>query len=67
MREGDRRPEKVRLCQQLQWDFARTLLQRPWEHTFVVERLSQFGWSPNPYPYRSQRDDVLLKSVSPRR
>jgi formylmethanofuran dehydrogenase subunit E len=50
-------------CQQWEWDYACELIDKPLSESFEVEPLSSFSWEPDPYPYVSQRGDIVNKNV----
>ncbi len=41
---GQFTPQNLDLFQDLQWDYARRLINRPLQESFVVERLQDFRW-----------------------
>jgi formylmethanofuran dehydrogenase subunit E len=65
LRTGTFTPDEMRSCQQMEWDYARRLLQKPLPGSFQVEILKSFSWKPDPYRNRSNRGDVINKNVEP--
>jgi len=63
IRQGKFTIEDIRRCQQMQWDFAKMLVNQPLTNWFVIEKLAGFVWEPDAYPQRGTRGDVLLKNV----
>lgn len=63
LRTGVFTPDEMRNCQQMEWDYARGLLQKPLSESFQVETPKSFSWEPDPYPNRSSRGDVINKNV----
>jgi len=63
IRSGDFTVADMRRCQQWQWDYARTLLEKPLDASFQVESLPAFSWEADPYPNAGKRGDVVNKNV----
>ncbi len=63
IRKGQFTLEDVRRCQQLQWEYARQLLQKPLEESFSVTKLEGFHWEADSYVHTGQRGDVINKNV----
>ena len=61
LKSGTFTREEMRRCQQLQWDYARDLIQQPLDQSFVVEELEDFVWTPAPYIHRGPRGDIINK------
>lgn len=61
MRGGDFTDEEMRTCQQLEWRYARNLLQHPLTESFGVQRLEHFSWIPDRYEHLGKRGDVVNK------
>ena len=55
--------DEMRSCQQLEWDYARKLLQKPLHESFQVEIVKRFSWEPDPYVHVGNRGDVINKNV----
>ena len=53
----------MRRCQQLQWEFARQLLQHPLTDSFTITPLPQFVWQPDSYEHLGTRGDIVNKNV----
>ena len=65
IRSGDFTAADMKRCQQWQWDYARTLLEKPLGASFQVESLTAFSWEPDPYPNAGKRGDVINKNAEP--
>ncbi len=63
IRKGDFTNEEMRRCQQLQWDYARRLMQHPLAESFTVTPLTDFVWQPDAYEHLGKRGDVVNKNV----
>jgi formylmethanofuran dehydrogenase subunit E len=63
IRSGDFSVADMRRCQQLEWDYARHLLQRPLVESFTVTPLEHFDWQPDAYEHLGKRGDVLNKNL----
>ncbi len=63
IRGGDFSPAEMRRCQQLQWDYARHLLQRPPTESFTVTPLAHFDWRPDAYEHLGTRGDIINRNV----
>ena len=50
---------EMRRCQQMEWDYARRLLNTPPEECFETETLKGFHWTPDAYEHRGPRGDVV--------
>ena len=53
----------MRRCQQMQWEFARQLLQHPLTDSFTVTPLPQFAWHPDAYEHLGKRGDIVNKNA----
>ncbi|MCF7849820.1 MAG: formylmethanofuran dehydrogenase subunit E family protein [Kiritimatiellales bacterium] len=62
IRGGDFTDEEMRTCQQIEWDFARDLLQRPPADSFEFQALERFHWTPDSYEHLGKRGDVANKN-----
>jgi formylmethanofuran dehydrogenase subunit E len=63
IRKGDFSEEEMQRCQQLQWDYARRLMQHPLAESFTVTPLPDFVWQPDSYEHLGKRGDVVNKNV----
>lgn len=63
IRSGDFTVEEMRRCQELQWEYAKELLQRPADCSFDVQRLPEFEWTPDVYEHPGKRGDIVNKNV----
>ena len=63
IRNGDFSVADMRRCQQLEWDYARGLLQRPLAESFTVTPLAHFDWQPDAYEHLGKRGDVINKNL----
>jgi len=54
--------EEMRECQRLEWEYARSLLQKPLKEAFDAERLKEFSWKPDRYEHLGKRGDTLNKT-----
>jgi hypothetical protein len=63
IRTGSFSVEDMRRCQKLQWEYARTLMQRPLTESFIVERMPTFEWKPDVYEHQGKRGDIVSKNV----
>ncbi len=62
IRSGGCTLEEMRLCQRMEWDYARRLLNAPPEECFAVSILKDFHWTPDSYEHRGRRGDVVNKN-----
>lgn len=62
IRKGDFSEPDMRRCQQLEWDYARRLMQRPLAESFTVTPLAHFVWQPDVYEHLGKRGDVINKN-----
>jgi formylmethanofuran dehydrogenase subunit E len=62
IRGGDFTDEEMWICQRIEWDYARDLLQRPLDRSFNVEILKNFQWTPDQYEHLGKRGDVANKN-----
>ncbi len=63
IRAGDFTIDDMRRCQELQWDYARNLMQRPASESFDVERMPSFDWKPDVYEHQGKRGDIINKNI----
>lgn len=63
IRRGDFSVADMRRCQQLEWDYARALLQHPLAKSFTVTPLANFTWQPDAYEHLGKRGDIINKNV----
>ena len=63
IRNGDSSVADLRRCQQLEWDYARALLQRPLAESFTVTPLANFVWQPDAYEHLGSRGDIINKNA----
>ncbi len=63
IRRGDFSVADMRRCQQLEWDYARNLLQHPLTESFTVTPLANFTWQPDAYEHLGKRGDIINKNV----
>jgi len=63
LKTGTASPEQMRRCQELQWQFARTLLAAPVGRDFTVEELPDFPWEPDAYEHLGTRSDTRNKNA----
>lgn len=63
IRAGNFTIEEMRRCQELQWEYARELMQRPPDSSFDVERLPEFEWIPDVYEHQGKRGDIINRNV----
>jgi len=62
IRAGDFTDEDMRACQQIGWDYARDLLQRPLAGSFELQVLPDMTWTPDQYEHLGERGDVMNKN-----
>lgn len=63
IRAGKFTIDDMRRCQTLQWEYARTLMQRPLADSFIVDRMPAFEWNPDDYEHQGKRGDIVNKNV----
>ena len=63
IRSGNFQIEDVRLCQHLQWEYAKRLVSHPLSESFTVSELEDFKWQPDAYEHTGKRGDILNKNV----
>jgi len=63
IRRGDFSPSDMRRCQQMEWDYARALLQHPLAESFTVTPLANFTWQPDAYEHLGKRGDIINKNA----
>jgi formylmethanofuran dehydrogenase subunit E len=63
IRLGDFSVADMRRCQQLEWDYARNLLQHPLAESFTVTPLANFTWQPDAYEHLGTRGDIINKNA----
>ena len=63
IRRGDFSVAEMRRCQQMEWDYARNLLQHPLAESFTVTPLANFTWQPDAYEHPGKRGDILNKNA----
>ncbi len=63
IKSGDFTIEQMRQCQKLGWDFAESLINKPFSQSFTVETLYGFVWKPDNYIHQGTRGDVRNKDV----
>jgi formylmethanofuran dehydrogenase subunit E len=63
IRRGDFSVADMRRCQQLEWDYARNLLQHPLAESFTVTPLANFTWQPDAYEHLGTRGDIINKNA----
>jgi formylmethanofuran dehydrogenase subunit E len=63
LRAGAFTRDEMRSCQQMEWDYARRLLQKPLAESFEVETLPSFSWKPDFYAHVGSRGDIINKNV----
>ena len=63
IRAGDFTIEEMRRCQELQWEYARELLQTPADCSFDFQRLPEFEWTPDVYEHQGKRGDSVNRNV----
>jgi len=63
IRAGDFTIEDMRHCQELQWKYARELMQRPASESFDVKRMPTFEWTPDVYEHQGKRGDIVNKNI----
>jgi len=61
IRAGEFTLEEMRLCQQMEWDYARRLLNTPPDECFEVVVMNGFRWTPDAYEHRGARGDIINK------
>jgi formylmethanofuran dehydrogenase subunit E len=61
IRKGDFSKADMRRCQELEWNYARSLMQRPLTESFTVTPLAHFVWQPDAYEHLGKRGDVINK------
>lgn len=61
LRTGTFTVDEMRLCQKMQWDYAKTLVSRPLAQSFTVRALPGFVWQPDPYVNLGKRGDIINK------
>lgn len=61
LRSGTFTLKEMRRCQQMEWDYARRLLNTPLDKSFKVVTLKGFHWTPDKYEHRGSRGDVVNK------
>jgi formylmethanofuran dehydrogenase subunit E len=63
IKAGEAGIEDIRRCQELQWAYAKKLVNTPLEESFVVEPLPGFQWTPDTYEHLGKRGDIIEKNV----
>lgn len=63
IRRGDFTVADMRRCQQLEWDYARALLQQPLANSFTVTSLTNFNWQPDAYEHLGTRGNIIKKNI----
>jgi formylmethanofuran dehydrogenase subunit E len=63
IKSGNFTVEQMRLCQNLGWDFAESLVNKPLSKSFVVENLNGFVWKSDNYIHQGPRSDIRNKNV----
>jgi len=63
IRAGNFTVEDMRRCQELQWEYARNLMQRPPTELFDVEQIPTFKWKPDVYEHQGERGDIVNKNI----
>lgn len=63
IKSGDFTIEEMRLCQKLGWEFAESLINKPFRQSFSVETLYDFVWKSDNYIHQGTRGDVRNKDV----
>jgi len=63
IRRGDFSVADMRRCQQMEWDYARALLQHPLAESFTVTPLANFTWQPDAYEHLGTRGDIINKNA----
>jgi formylmethanofuran dehydrogenase subunit E len=61
IRAGNFNAEQMRQCQQAQWMFAKSLLERPPDTLFDVAEIADFKWVPDRSELTGRRGDILNK------
>jgi formylmethanofuran dehydrogenase subunit E len=61
IRSGDFTDGEMRACQQLAWDYARDLVERPLDESFELTLLPGMDWVPDEYEHIGRRGDVVNK------
>jgi len=62
IRNGKFTDEEMRTCQQIEWNYARDLLQHPLADSFDIQTLENFKWTPDLYEHLGKRGDVINKN-----
>lgn len=69
LRTGTFTVDEMRLCQKMQWEYAKMLVSRPLEQSFTVRALPGFVWQSDRYEHLGKRGDIInkdcLKTVVP--
>jgi len=63
IRGGSFTLQEMRRCQQLEWEYARNLLQEPLDQSFSVKEVKDFPWKPDNYPHTGARGDTINKDI----
>ena len=63
VRSGNFTIEQMRECQRLGWEFAKNMINRPLEESFVVKKTRGFSWEPDSYIHKGSRGDIINKNV----
>lgn len=63
IRRGGFSVAEMRRCQQMEWDYARDLLQHPLAESFAVTPLANFMWQPDAYEHIGARGDIINKNA----
>jgi len=63
IRSGQFTLAEMRECQRRQWEYAKTLLNRPLAESFLVEPLQGFRWRADAYEHVGSRGDTINKKV----
>lgn len=63
IRSGDFSVADMRRCQQMEWDYARNLLQHPLAESFTITPLVNFKWQPDAYEHPGKRGDIINKNA----
>lgn len=62
IRSGGFTVAEMRECQVRQWDYAKSLLDRPLSDAFSVERIRDFQWQADAYEHLGSRGDTINKN-----
>ncbi len=64
IRAGNLAPEDIAECQRMQFEFSERVLNTPPQELFALQQMPNYEWTPDTYPCRGARGDVVCKNVT---